>query len=311
MPLIRINAQGDRPALQGSPQAPSNVLARAQTGTGPVIVMTHGCKYQPGNVRHCPHENIFALPRPGKSRRACQWPQELGFGQGNADEGLAIAFGWDGRGGLWQAQRRAVEAGRALAEIVAHLRQIAPDRPVHFIGHSMGIEVALEALHHLPPGALSRIISLTGAAYRRRALAALDTAAGQAAAFINVTSRENDLFDFMYECLIAPPERGDRALGFGLDALNAVTLQLDCRHTLEHISRFAGPVGGPEHRVCHWSSYRRPGALRFYNALLRAPEGFDLSLLRTGMPQAVAPRWSRLLSLPLPQLSLPFLQKAS
>ncbi|MCL6284387.1 alpha/beta hydrolase [Ruegeria sp. 2012CJ41-6] len=311
MPLIRINAQGDRPALHGSPQALSNVLARAQTGAGPAIVMTHGCKYQPGNARHCPHDNIFALPRPGTLRRACQWPKNLGFGQGNADEGLAIAFGWDGRGGLWQARRRAVEAGRALAEVVTHLCRIAPDRPVHFIGHSMGIELVLEALHHLPPGALSRIISLTGAAYRCRALAALDTPAGQAAAFINVTSRENDLFDSLFERLITPPERGDRALGFGLDARNAVTLQLDCRHTLKHISRFAGPVGGPEHRICHWSSYRRPGALGFYNALLRAPEGFDLSLLRMGLPPAVAPRWSRLLSLPLPQLSLPFLQKAS
>ncbi|MDP5216784.1 alpha/beta hydrolase [Ruegeria sp. 2205SS24-7] len=311
MPVIRINAIGDRPVLHGSPQAPTKLLQQAQGGAGPVIVMTHGCKYQPGHARHCPHEAVLALPHDRRGAAIAAWPEKLGFGQGNPDEGLAIAFGWDGFGGLWQARQRAIAAGRAMAAIIRHLRQIAPHRPVHFIGHSMGVELALEALHHLPPGALSRIISLTGAAYRQRARAALQTEAGHAASFINVTSRENDLFDFLFECLIAPPECGDRALGLGLEAHNAVTLQLDCRRTLEHLSRFAGPVGGPERRICHWSSYRRPGALAFYNALLRAPEGFDLSLLRMGLPATSAPRWSRLLSLPQPQFSLPFTQKAS
>ncbi|MEX0350158.1 MAG: DUF726 domain-containing protein [Paracoccaceae bacterium] len=311
MPLIRINAEGTRPVLHGSPQAPSKLLAQARVGTGPIIVMTHGCKYEPGHALHCPHRTILALSQTGTNRTVMSWPEKLGFGQGNPDEGLAIAFGWNGRGGLMQARQRAVEAGYALAEVVRYLHQIAPHRPVHFIGHSMGVELALEALHHLPPGGLSRIISLTGAAYHKRARAALKTDAGQSATFINVISRENDLFDFLFECLIAPPEPGDRALGQGLSARNAVTLQLDCRRTLEHISRFAGPVVGPERRICHWSSYRRPGALAFYNALLRAPEGFDLSLLRIGLPTTPAPRWSRLMSLPQPQFSLPFTQKAS
>ena len=64
---------------------------------------------------------------------------------------------------------------------------------------------------------------------------------------------------------------GDRAISHGLDAPNAVTLQLDCMDTLAHIARLGTAVGLPERRICHWSSYMRPGVLRFYNELLRTP----------------------------------------
>ncbi|MEY8841579.1 hypothetical protein AB9K41_21335, partial [Cribrihabitans sp. XS_ASV171] len=131
------------------------------------------------------------------------------------------------------------------------------------------------------------------------------------AEFINITSRENDLFDFLFERLIAPPRPGDRAIGLGLDAPNAVTLQLDCTGTLDHISRLAHPIAGAQHRICHWSSYMRPGVLHFYNALLREPERLSLDTLRRGLPEAPAPRWSRLLALPCPDLPLPFARKAS
>ncbi|MFC3615237.1 alpha/beta hydrolase [Lutimaribacter marinistellae] len=311
MPVIRVNVTGQAARLHDSPRPLHGVLRQTRNAPGPVIIMTHGFKYRPGSAEHCPHDHMLSLsPRP-MPWVAPSWPRALGFGGDKPDEGLAIAFGWDARGALWQAQRRAVEAGRMLAEMIRTLRRLNPDRPVHFLGHSMGIEVALEALHHLPDGGLDRIVSLTGAAYRARTRAALATPAGQRAEFINITSRENDLFDFLFERIIAPPRRGDRAIGLGLDAPNAVTLQLDCPGTLDYISRLAHPVAEAQHRICHWSSYMRPGVLGFYNVLLRERDRICLDTLRRGLPETPAPRWSRLLALPRPDLPLPFASKAS
>lgn len=311
MPVIRINAEGDRPMLHRSPRAAALELQRSDPGTGPAVVMIHGYKYLPGHPVHCPHRHILALHPQDIPFRPPSWPRQLGFGVGRADEGLAIAFGWHARGALWQAQRRARAAGRALAAVIRQLHHRAPGRPVHVIAHSMGTELAVEALHHLPRGAVGRIISMTGACYQSRVGEALKADAGQTAEFINVTSRENDAFDFMFERLIAPPRAGDRAIGHGLDAANAVTLQLDCAGTLDHLDRLGAPIGRPERRVCHWSAYTRPGVLRFYHDLLRHPHATPLSLIRGGLPHRPDPRWSRLFAPPALPVPLPFAQKAS
>ncbi|MEX0318410.1 MAG: alpha/beta hydrolase [Ruegeria sp.] len=311
MPVIRINVTGDRTALHRSPRPVHGTLRQTRTLEGPVIIMTHGYKYRPDDAQACPHRTILSLhPAPGPCSGP-SWPKQLGFGSGCADEGLAVAVGWDASGPLWAARRRAITAGRVLAGIIAELHRLNRARPIHFIGHSMGTELALEALHHVPPGALRRIISMTGATYRSRALAALATSAGRQAEFINVTSRENDLFDALYEWLIAPPKRGDRSIGLGLDAPNAVTLQLDCPDTLAHLARLSIPIAAPRRRICHWSSYTRPGVLRVYNALLRNHDRLSLPTLSCGLPERPARRWSRLFALPRPQLLLPFAQKAS
>ena len=172
----------------------------------------------------------------------------------------------------------------------------------------MGIALALEALHHVPAGTVQRVVSMTGAAYASEALAALDTPAGRACDFINVTSRENDLFEFLYERLIAPPCRGDRTLGFGLVARNAVTVQLDCDDTLALLARRGAPVAPPQRRICHWSSYTRHGVLRFYNELLRHPQTWTLDRLRRDLPDTGTPRWSRLIAPPTRGLALPMTQ---
>lgn len=311
MPVIRINAETTRARLHGSPRPVEAALARIGAAGGPAVVMIHGFKYQPGHRRHCPHRHILALHPEALPWSAPSWPRHLGFGTGLQDEGLAVAFGWPARGTLWAAQRRAVQAGRALADVIAALRRRAPERPVHLIAHSLGSEVALEALHHLPAGAVGRIISLTGASYAGRAQAALATEAGREAEFLNITSRENDPFDFLFERLIAPPQAGDRAIGYGLEAPNAVTLQLDCAGTLDHLARMGAAIGAPQRRVCHWSSYTRAGALLFYKDLLRRPERLPLAALRHGVPPRPAPRWSRLLALPPVPRPLPSAQKAS
>ncbi|WP_233270337.1 alpha/beta hydrolase [Chachezhania sediminis] len=259
--------------------------------------MIHGYKYLPGHPHHCPHLGILS-PAPQVGTGTPSWPRQLGFGAGLPGEGLAIAFGWDARGALWTAERQARRAGRALAQVIGRLHTAAPGRPVHLVAHSMGTELALEALHHLPPGAIGRILSLTGACYQSRVAGALATPAGRRAEFVNITSRENDAFDFLYERLIAPPAAGDRAIGQGLDLPNLLTLQLDCSRTLAHLERLDCPVGGSARRICHWSSYTRPGVLRFYERLIRQPGIFTLDRLRRGLPESPEKRWSRLMSLP-------------
>lgn len=311
MPVIRINAMGETARLHGSPTPVGAALARIGPTEGPAVVMIHGFKYQPGHRRHCPHRHILALHPEALPWSAPSWPRQLGFGTGHQAEGLAVAFGWEARGTLWAAQRRAVRAGRALAQVIAALHRQAPARPVHVIAHSLGSELALEALHHLPAGAVGRILSLAGASYHSRAQAALATRAGRGAEFLNITSGENDPFDFLFERLARPPCPGDHAIGFGLEAPNAVTLQLDCPGTLDHLSRLGAAIAAPERRVCHWSSYTRPGVLQFYRELLRRPDRLPLSTLRHGMPLRGAPRWSRLLALPSLPAPLPFAQKAS
>ena len=297
MAVIRINAVGETPVLHARLRSFDDGIARLAHVPGPVVIMVHGYKYQPGNPNHCPHRHILSLDPQHMPWRAPSWPRQLGFGLGRRDEGLAVAFGWDARGTLASAQARALAAGRALAQVVRSLHAQAPARDIHIIGHSLGSEVALEALHWLPAGAVGRVISLTGASYQSRAATALTTPAGRRAEFFNVTSRENDAFDFMFETLTRSPERGDRAIGQGFEATNAVTLQLDCLDTLEHLAQMGHSIGLPERRVCHWSSYMRPGALRLYKRLLRQPERTPLPLMQQLLPEVPARRWSRLLSL--------------
>lgn len=311
MAVFRINAHEDRPRLHMGGGAVERDLSRLGEIAGPVILMVHGYNYQPGHPSHCPHTKIFSLRSPASTGRASSWLRQLGFGTGHANEGLAVAFGWPSRNAIWQAKRRARSAGIALAKTVAALRRHVPNRPVNILAHSLGSELAFEALAHLPAGAIDRIILMTGASYISRAAEALGTPAGQTAELINVTSRENDTFDFLFERLIAPPRPGDRAIGQGLTAPNAVTLQLDCPDTLAHLNRIGLPIGPPQRRICHWSAYTRPGVLRAYHDLLRHHDTIPLSLIKQGLPESPAPRWSRLLAPPAMSLPLPFAQKPS
>lgn len=304
MPILRLNAGADGIALHGSPASASRAIASAAQGTGPVIVMIHGFKYDPDCKRHSPHELIFTGATKPVLNDKVQWLHHLGFGNRDTNEGLAIVFAWRARGSLWRAQRAAVSAGRQLAQVVRNIKDRAPHRPVHVISHSMGSEVVFEALGHLPAGSIERIVALTGASYASRATAAMrETSAGRAASLVNVTSRENDPFDFLFERLIAPPGPGDVAMGQGINLPNAVTLQLDCPRTLATLSQFGGQIAPVARRVCHWSIYTRPGALQFYGRLLRQAEDIPLGALQLALPEAPAPRWSRMLSVPKP---LPF-----
>ncbi|MFB9150342.1 alpha/beta fold hydrolase [Roseovarius ramblicola] len=294
MPIIHVNA-GD-----GLPPA----LALDDGDSGPVIVMVHGFKYAPGHATECPHKHIFALAPARDCFKVVSWPRGLGFGGRAPDEGLAIGFGWNARGSLWRAYAEAARAGAALAALVTAIRARAPHRPVHAIAHSFGARVVLAALAHLAPGALGRIILLAGAEFGHHARAALATPAGRATEIVNVTTRENDLFDALLEWLIPAPARGDRSLGLALGSgPNVLTLQLDDGDTLGALARAGFDIAPPAARICHWSPYTRAGALPFYARLLREPDRLSLARLRAALPDRAAPRWSRIapdLRLPLP-----------
>ncbi|MEL6465484.1 MAG: alpha/beta hydrolase [Pseudomonadota bacterium] len=311
MAILRLNAGPEGLRLHQSPASALSATRTAATGPGPVIVLIHGFKYDPDSMQRSPHSTIFGTVRHQGTGDHTQWLRHLGFGTGHADEGLAIAFGWRARGHLWRAQRSARAAGVALAKVIRTIRGVAPERPIHAITHSMGSEVVFEALHHLPAHALQRIVAITGASYVFRAETAMRTMSGQTAELLNVTSRENDLFDLMFERLIAPDVQGDRAMGLGISLPHAVNIQLDCPATLAALTRFGGQISSPQRMVCHWSGYTRPGALRFYARALRHADAVPLDDLQGTLPGALAPRWSRMFAQHLSSAHLPMRQKTA
>lgn len=286
MPLLRINAAPDGPELHRSVHPLHFALLRHAQDFGPVIIMIHGYKFRPGDPGGCPHDHIFALDNIANCPRAISWPRLLGM---DACEGLGIAFGWNGGGTLWQARVSALRAGEALGGLVQRLRRIAPQRPVHVIAHSLGAQVAFSALTRVGAGDIHRIVVLNGAAYQSQAHAALASAAGKKAELFNVTTRENAVFDFAFERLILPGGPGDRALGKGFRAGNAVTLRIDDTDLLHRLARHGIRVANPERRVCHWSTYLRPGVFELYRNLLHDPQRLPMGLLQQ-ITEAIAPR---------------------
>lgn len=293
MAVLGVNAVGDTPVAL-APLAPA--LAALPPGA-PVTIMLHGYRYSPRHGRGDPHAEIFSpAPRFGNAR-IVSWPKRLGYSRGI--NGLAIGFGWHASGSIWQAHAEAGRAGVALARLVAQARSLGAG-PVGIVAHSLGARVALQAMQHLSPGDLGRVILLSAAEFRERAEAALATPCGRAAEILNVTSRENDLFDFLFERLIGGPMRTlGPAIGEGLSAPNVVTLQIDGGHHREGLRTLGFPTAPSTRMVCHWSGYLRPGLFPLYRAFLHRPEELTLHALRSALPVGTTPRWSRLLARPL------------
>jgi hypothetical protein len=255
----------------------------------PVVVMIHGYRFAPGGARNCPHGHIFSLQPPSDDWTAISWPRHLGLG---GARGLAVGFGWPGRGTLIGASLRARAAGRALAEFATLVQQLDPGRVVDVIGHSLGARVALAALPHASPGDFRQMILLAAAEVRRPAMRAMTSDAGRKVQVVNVTTRENDLFDLLYEWLAAAGL--DTAIGQGLRVTpdNWLDLQLDQPATLAALARLGHDLPAALGRISHWSPYLRPGALGLYRALL--DRSLTVASLRNALPNRPDPRWSRL-----------------
>ncbi len=256
----------------------------------PVVVMIHGWRYAPGFARDCPHGSILSLDPPSRDRRAVSWPRHLGLDGRTA---LGIALGWNAKCDPWRAHLRAARCGPALAEIARIVHSVS-GRPVQVIAHSMGARVALAALHHLPPGHIDRMILLAAAETRGTALTACQTPAGRAVEVINVTTRENDLFDAFFEWGVHLGLRTSIGQGLGLSLGRGLPnwhdLWIDQPATLAALSALGHPLADPPRRICHWSPYLRPGTIALYRALIDGRlSGRDLPQSRPGR------RWSRLI----------------
>jgi hypothetical protein len=252
----------------------------------PVVVMIHGWRYAPGFAQDCPHGSILSLDPPLRDRRAVSWPRHLGL-DGRAALGIALA--WHAKCDPWRAHLRAGRTGPALAEIARTVHG-QTGRPIQVIAHSMGARVALAALPHLLPGQIDRMILLAAAETRGRALAALDTPAGRSVEVVNVTTRENDLFDACFEWGIHLGLRTSIGQGLGCTRPNWHDLWIDQPRTLQALANLGHPLHDPPRRICHWSPYLRPGTIALYRALIEGGlSARDLPRNRPGR------RWSRLI----------------
>ncbi len=284
MPLLKINADGAH-LPEGTRQALTKSLGQLPH-TAPVIICVHGYKFSPSTPAHDPHRHILALDPDHPSERAVSWPRALGFGTRTPDEGLCIALGWEARRSIWRAYRQARLTGEALARLIWMI-----DRPVQLIGHSLGARVLLSALPHVHAGAVQRAILLAAAEFQSSARTALETEAGEACEVLNITTRENDLFDRMFEMSLTPDhlccESSPRSLGRGLgQALHHwADIQIDAVGTRRTLSRMGFDIAPPERKICHWSPYLRRGVFDFYRSALRQPEHVPLRRLRTQHPE--------------------------
>lgn len=276
-------------------QVSQAVLGAAETlpQGAPIIVMLHGYRFSPHVPAHDPHRHILS---PEDVAHAPSWPRALGF-CGKNDEGLAIAFGWDARGRLKAVYDRAARVGADLGALVSQL-SLRAARPVGLIGHSLGGRVALQAVATAQAGAIGRVILLNAAEFQEAAADALRRPAGASAEILNVTARENDIFDFALEQLLTRGRHKALGNGLGQPRTNWIDLQIDDGATLDALAELGFPTERGARRMSHWTPYLRRGLFGFYRAALCHPWALPIGLLRHHLPGRPQPRWSRLLAGP-------------
>lgn len=303
MTLLSLTATPTGLVEAASLAPPDRALAAALNALppgSPVVILVHGKGYAPADPSCDPHRLILAA-RPGHgTSRNVSWPRRLGFALPGPRRalGLGIGFGWTATGRIWQATAAADSAALMLARLVQMIRRADPARRVDLIGHSLGARVILGATPLLAEGALGRAILLNGADFTDHAVAALASPAGRAGEFLNITTRENDLYDFLFERALAP-FGGVSALGRGLrwragGVSNWLDLQIDHPATIAALKSLGLPLAAPRARICHWSVYLRPGTFRLYRALIHDRARLTLPVLRAALDHAPQPRWQRL-----------------
>ncbi|WP_208349544.1 alpha/beta hydrolase [Pseudaestuariivita rosea] len=302
MPLIQVNTVSDRPIVC------KTLLQSALRRTdGPVCILVHGYKFSPSTRGFSPHRHILALRPDDTCPKALSWPTKLGFTEQGG--GLCLAFGWEARGSIWRAYGRAATTGHALARLISSIKQIAPKRDITLMAHSLGSRVVLSGLQLLPPHSVRRAVLLAAADYRSVARKAMSSPAGRTAEVVNITSRENDLYDYMLGALIPSVRFGDTLLGRGLGArhTNWTDISLSCPTTLAELNTMGFAIAETGARMCHWSVYLRPGVFQLYRALLRHPNHYPVARLQNITDRTAFQRHDRLAPKPV----LPFVQKTS
>ena len=287
MALLPINADDpvDNRALQ---VALADLAPRA-----PVVVMIHGFKFSPAEPGRDPHHHILSMKPPRDCWKAVSWPRHLGL---SGEKGLAVAFGWPARGTIWRAWAATAGASTALADLLARIRESTPGRPLHIFAHSLGAHVALRALNQTAPGTVDRMVLISAAAFRAEAARIFANPDMATTEVVNVTGRENALFDVLLRAAL--PHRGVTLGRGGPDLPNWLDLPLDHTESLAALGRLGYRIKPPKVPICHWSGYLRPGIWGLYRALLHRPAATPLPLLRgtVARPSRHRPR------IPLPPL---------
>jgi hypothetical protein len=321
MAVLRVNADADG-SIHPAPGTAADwrgrlhdIVARLPADA-PVALLVHGYRYTWRPLRslvcHDPHRQLYRLselaPSARKRPRSSNWPHALGFSREGVEDGLCIALGWDAR--HWRpgldcfaaVHRTAERTAAALVALVQAVVEVAPDRRVDCLCHSLGARVALQALRRAPGLALGRVILLGGAEYSDEARLALlaQEASGGATQFYHVIARANDLYDALFQLFApAPGEPGDLPLGArGLGAPHErwLDLQLDHPEVRGWLTRHGFPPQRRPDHISHWGFYADPSAMAFYHAILRDRPRWSLAAMRArGLPEKIEPRWSRLL----------------
>lgn len=261
----------------------------------PVTFLVHGFRYEPGHRSNDPHRHIYSADAGGLGR-SLSWVRHLGFRGSEASTGLIVAMGWNARGSIWSAYRASEFAGCALARLVERIAVVSPGRRVTAIAHSLGARVVLQSLLSLRTSTINRAVLMSAAAFRNETLAAVSSPAGRRCEFVNVTSRENDLFDLCMELLVGAGLRPSIGLGIGSNVANWIDVQLDDERVLQSLRELGFHVEPEPRRICHWSTFRRPGIFKLYRSLLCERDPLPLEVLAARLPRGQSARWSRLLA---------------
>jgi pimeloyl-ACP methyl ester carboxylesterase len=278
MPVIALCNDG-----QPEQAIDASMLAALAPGA-PLVVMIHGFRYSPSRASRDPHRHILGLTPDPRKWGNVSWPRRLGL---NSHKGMGLALGWEAGGTIWSAHRNASRSGATLARVIADLRRIAPQRPVHVIAHSLGAKVACAAIERLAPGDIDRVILLAAALSVDEARRAATSPAGRRATFVNVSGAENGIFDIGLR--LALPIHGPRLGPGALTDEGWIDLRLDNPDVLDHLAQRGWRIAPPGKAVCHWSGYLRPGVWKLYRDLLVTPDPAALTHLRHAAAQALRP----------------------
>ena len=300
MAIMGLNSQSGRLFCPGDPATdPRLHLAQALRllpRGAPILIMIHGYKYHPRDAATDPHRLLFSGRMDGVGKAAISWPLELGFGPLSLEDGLAIGFGWEGRPShkirpkprlksFAHVYGQANRAGGHLARLLGWIGELAPERRVDLIAHSLGARVAFCAISRGATHNLGRLILMGGAEYASvvdRCFRRLEVT-DQLEVFC-VRTRQNAFVDFLFESFAPRATPHDFAIGRGYQGppQRWLNIRLDDPATLAMLS--ARGIGiSPQSTgklVDHWGFYQRAGIMRFYRQLLRDRRGWRLADLR-------------------------------
>jgi len=288
MALAQINIRGD--AVEGLEHLHRQVSALRKGAS--VTFMTHGYRFCPDHPERSPHRHILSMENTA-CWKAVSWPRHLHLNRPEA--GLGVAVGWSALASLPRTAARAFEVGSALASLINKLHDTRPDLRMHLLAHSLGARVALSAMSKAHAGAVQRVILMSGAEYQSVARAAMASPAGRQTAVLNVSSRENALFDGLFRLCAPAPIWFDPTLSAGLgEVSNWTNLRADCPDHRAALRRLGIRTTAPTTSVCHWSTYLRPGLFKLYRKVLDPAQRDFLLRLRaelpaSGRPAAIAP----------------------